>query len=120
MRPYAIRGAITAETNEVDSILNATKEMLKSIIDNNNLKFDDIVSMFFTTTKDLNAVFPARAARELGITNSALMCAHEMEVPNALPMCIRVMIHVFCENGFKPNHCYLRGAKILRPDLTQI
>lgn len=116
MRVYALRGAITCE-NTVDSMLSATKELLNTLISDNQLQEDDLISMFFTTTRDLNAVFPARAARELGFKRLALMCAHEMSVPQALQKCVRVMIHVNAPDDFEPQFVYLRGAKKLRPDL---
>ncbi len=119
MKVYAIRGAITVAVNEVDAILTATTEMMKEIISKNQLSESDYISFFFTTTHDLNAVFPARAIREMGLTNTSLMCAQEINVPGALPRCIRVMIHVHKENDFKPKHIYLRDARRLRPDLTQ-
>jgi chorismate mutase len=91
--------------------------MLETIFALNEIDREDVVSMFFTTTRDLNATFPAVAARELGLDEIALMCAHEMEVPGSLPLCIRVMLHV---NTAVPRdalkHCYLRAAKQLRPE----
>ena len=117
MKVFAIRGATTAIENSVEAILESTKDMLAQLMVENNLAKNDLISMFFTTTSDLNAVFPARAARELGITNAALMCAHEMNVEGALPKCIRVMVHVNRESNFQPKYVYLEEAKKLRPDL---
>ncbi|QOR35812.1 chorismate mutase [Clostridium sp. 'deep sea'] len=117
MKTFAIRGATTAVANSEQAILIATKEMITELINTNGINNEDLISMFFTTTRDLNAAFPARAVRELGITNVALMCAHEMNVVGSLPKCIRVMVHVNKQNDFIPNYVYLGEAKTLRPDL---
>src|SRR5436853_2491184 len=88
-----IRGATTADENTRESILEATHELLMHLIEANSLSADDIASVIFSTTPDLNAVFPAVAARELGWLHTALLCAHEMAVPGSLSKCIRVLIH---------------------------
>jgi chorismate mutase len=110
-----IRGATTVEANTVEAILEATRELLEAMLKANEVNQDHIASVFFTTTPDLNAEFPALAARYLGV---ALMCGHEMNKPGALPMCLRILIHV---NTDKPaseiKHVYLRDAKVLRPDI---
>lgn len=113
----AIRGATTARANTAEDILEATSELMETIFALNDIELDDVVSAFFTTTRDLNATFPAVAARELGMDNVALMCAHEMDVPGSLPSCVRVMLHV--NTALKPDeikHVYLRGAIQLRPE----
>jgi chorismate mutase len=113
----AIRGATTVESNTAEDILEATEELLRTIIGYNDLTVDDFVSMFFTTTSDLNATFPAVAARNLGLEQVPLMCAHEMNVPGALDMVVRVMVHV---NTTVPasaiKHVYLHHARELRPE----
>ena len=115
----AIRGATTAEQNTAEDIIEATEELLRSIIHYNDLQVEDMVSMIFTTTADLNATFPAVAARgmNIGLDTVPLMCAHEMNVPGALDMVVRVMIHV---NTTVPaseiKHVYLRRAHDLRPE----
>ena len=88
-----IRGATTADANTREAILAATREMLALLIEQNRLQPDDIVSAIFSTTPDLNAEFPAVAARDLGWVDTALLCTHEMAVPGSLPRCIRVLIH---------------------------
>ena len=115
----AIRGATTAEQNTAEDITEATEELLSSIIHYNDLKVDDMVSMIFTTTTDLNATFPAVAARgmNIGLDAVPLMCAHEMNVPGALDKVVRVMIHVNTDVPAKDiKHVYLRRATILRPE----
>ena len=111
----AIRGAITSPSNSSEEILAATTEMLNSIIKENSLKVEDIISAFSTTTQDLNAEFPPVAARKIGWVNGALMCSHEMKVPGALQKCIRVMVHVNTEkNPTDIVNIYLRDAVNLR------
>ena len=111
----AIRGATTAEENSDDSIIDATLELLKELIDANNLNDADVISAFFTTTSDLNAQFPAVAARKIGGTNVALMCAHEMDVPDAQQRCIRVMVHINSDREVSQiKNIYLREATNLR------
>jgi chorismate mutase len=113
----AIRGATTAEANTAEDILEATEELLRTVLTLNEMTVDDLVSIIFTTTADLNATFPAVAAREMGLDQIPLMCAHEMSVPGSLDQVVRVMIHV---NTTKPTaeirHVYLRRAAVLRPE----
>ncbi|WP_420795381.1 chorismate mutase [Desulfofalx alkaliphila] len=114
-----IRGAITVDKNNSDLIIDGTKELLKEIVKQNNLQTEDICSVLFTITKDLNAEFPALAAREMGWNTVPLLCALEPDISGALPRCIRVLIHVntrLKQNQMK--HVYLRDAVILRPDLA--
>lgn len=114
----AIRGAITVKENERDEILQATRRMLEQIVQQNSLKEDDIISAIFTTTRDLNAAFPAEAARQMGWKYPALMCSNEMEVPGSLRKCIRVLLHVNTDMpADKIRHVYLEEARSLRPDL---
>lgn len=113
----AIRGATTADTNTAEDILEATSEMLRTVITLNDLDVDDFVSIFFTTTRDLNATFPAVAARQLGLDQVALMCAHEMDVQGSLAMCVRAMVHVNTDVPVSEiKHVYLKGAVQLRPE----
>ena len=114
-----LRGATCCAENTADSILQATQELLQEIIRANRLTdFDEIVSAIFTTTADLDAAFPAEAARELGMHQVPLLCANEIDVPGAMPRCIRILLHV---NADKPAqemvHIYLRDARRLRPDM---
>jgi chorismate mutase len=111
-----IRGATTVEQNNREEILRATKELLQLLITKNNLQKDAIASAIFSTTPDLNAEFPAYAARELGWTDIALMCTQEIPVPNSLAKCIRILLHVNTEqSASKIQHVYVRGAVSLRP-----
>lgn len=115
-----IRGATTVDANTKEAILAASKELLSAIIDANGVEMDDVASVFFSTTPDLNAEFPAVAAREMGWTHTALMCAHEMAVPGSLPMCLRILMHVnTSKTQGEMEFIYLRGAKVLRQDLVK-
>lgn len=121
MSMRAIRGAITVESNEVGLILSATRRLLEAILDRNpSLHVDDLASALFTLTPDLNAAFPAQAARQLGWTQVPMMCAQEIPVPGALPNCIRVMLHWNTPlTANQVQHVYLEEAVRLRPDLQQ-
>lgn len=115
----AIRGATTVDENTKVSILNATKELLEIIMEKNQLISDNLISVLFTTTVDLNTAFPAAAARKMGWEHVPLMCANEIDVEGSLKRCIRVLIHVYTDKEPKDiKHIYLNGAKILRPDLS--
>ena len=115
-----IRGATTVEANTREAILDAARELLAEVIRQNDIRSEDVASAYFSTTRDLDAEFPAVVARlHFGWTNVALMCGHEMAVPGSLPMCLRVMLHVNTERSQDEIcHVYLRGAAVLRPDLT--
>jgi len=114
----AVRGAVTVEKNSEDEIICETKNLLTKIVELNGINVDDIASIFFSVTKDLNAAFPAVAARQLGWTSVALMCTNEMDVPGSLEKCIRVLMHVNTDkNSGDIRHVYLKDAKTLRPDL---
>ncbi len=117
MPARGIRGAITAEQNTKDCIQSNTRELLQEIVKLNELKHEDIAAAFFTTTTDLNADFPAVGARQLGWTDIALMCGHEMDVPGAMKSVIRVMVLVNTEKPLSQLvHVYLKEAQRLRPD----
>jgi chorismate mutase len=111
----ALRGAITVEANEADAILSATEELVREIMDRNRLAPDDLVSCIFTCTADLDAEFPAVAARGLGLSAVPLLCAREIDVPGALPRVIRMLVH--CYGDGPAQHVYLREAVSLRRDL---
>ena len=121
MKFRGVRGATTVEANTAEAILTATGELLRAVIDANGIEEDDVASLIFTTTPDLDAVYPAKAARDLGWTQVALMGCQEMNVPGGLPCCIRVLIHW---NTTKANHelrhVFLHGATALRPDLSPV
>lgn len=112
----ALRGAITVPANTTAAIGEATRELLTCLVDRNDLQVDEIVSVFFTLTPDLNACFPAGAAREMG-WDVPMLDTQEIDVPGALPSCIRVLVHV--DISRRPRHAYLRGAIALRPDLER-
>lgn len=112
-----IRGATTTTENTAEAILSATRELLTELIAANDIQQEDIASVIFTTTVDLNAEYPALAARKMGWHDVALMCGHEMVVPGALKQCIRVLIHWnTTRRNDEIQHVYLRGAVNLRPD----
>jgi chorismate mutase len=114
-----IRGATTVSTNTREEIVEATRELLTALIEANTLDPEDVASAIFTTTPDLNAEFPAVAARQLGWTFVPLMCGHEMSVPGSLPRCVRILLHVNTDKGAHDvHHLYIRGASVLRPDLS--
>ena len=120
MAVRGIRGAITVDENSPEAIIAATDELLRAMIDMNAIDPAEVASAFFTTTVDLNAAFPAYAARRLGWLAVPLMCSHEMAVPGDLPRCIRILLHL---NTDKPQsamrHVYLRDAMALRRDLIE-
>jgi chorismate mutase len=117
MRLRALRGAITAEANDAESILAATQELMQAILDQNSLAADELVSCIFTCTRDLDAEFPAVAARQMGLSAVPLLCAHEIDVPGSLPRVIRVLVHCYADESAPPRHVYLRDAVSLRKDL---
>lgn len=110
-----IRGAITVDANTEDALKDATLELLTELIEKNNIEEADISHVFFTLTNDLNAAFPAKFARlDFGWKKVAMMCHHELDVPNSLPRCLRVMLVVNCGENFEPEFVYLKGAEKLR------
>lgn len=115
----AIRGAITVNNNDKEEILQATKELLGKIMDENNADMEDIVDIIFTLTPDLNAVFPARAARDMGFTDVPLMCMSEIPIDGALEKCVRILLTLNTDKSQKEiKHIYLRNAVALRPDIA--
>jgi chorismate mutase len=114
----AVRGAATVEADTREAIASATRDLLAQLLQVNDLRTDDIVSALFTLTPDLTSDFPARAARELGWHDVPLFCAAEIAVPNALPRCVRVLLHVYVRPRRLLTPLYLRGAAALRPDLA--
>jgi chorismate mutase len=112
-----VRGAITAPENSREAILAATRELLEAIVAANNIAPEDIASVYFTATTDLNATYPALAARQLGWTDLALLCGQELDVPDSLRRCIRVLLHWNTGKSVKEIvHVYLGEAVVLRPD----
>jgi len=115
---WALRGAISVERNEAEAILSATAELLQAVIDRNGLSREDLISCIFTVTDDLNAAFPAQAARELGLTAVPLLCAREIPVPGSAPRIVRLLLHYYGPPDVAPEHVYLREARALREDLA--
>ncbi|MGE5594711.1 MAG: chorismate mutase [Hyphomicrobiales bacterium] len=114
-----VRGATTVSENTREAILEAARELLTAIVEANDINPEDVASATFTTTPDLNAEFPAVAARQMGWTFVPLMCGHEMGVPGSLPMCLRILLHLNTDKGpHDIHHIYIRGAAALRPDLS--
>jgi len=115
MLSKGIRGAITVDENTENSIKEATLGLLNELVKVNKIEEKYISHVFFTLTEDLNAAFPAKFARiDFGWKNTAILCHHELNVPNSLPMCLRVMVVVNCEDAFEPKFVYLKGASKLR------
>ena len=113
-----IRGATVVEENTGEAILAASKDLLQQVVAANGVEAGDIACVFFTTTPDLDAAFPAAAAREMGWTQVALLCSHEMDVVDALPRCLRILMLVNTEKKSEEIvHIYQNGAEVLRTDL---
>lgn len=120
MSVCCIRGAITIEENTREQVLDNTKILINKIMEENNVSIDDIISITFTATKDIDAAYPAVGARQLGINDAALVCFQEMNVVGSLKMCIRAMVMINSNKSQKDlNHIYLKGAVVLRPDIVQ-
>jgi chorismate mutase len=117
MRLFALRGAISVERNDAEDILGATSELMRAIMQRNGLQPEAVVSCIFTATNDLNAEFPAVAARALGFDRVPLLCAQEIPVPRSMPHVIRVLIHYYATEDHRPEHVYLGDALGLRGDL---
>ena len=115
-----IRGATTVPADDPELILQATRELLETILyENEGMQLDEVASTFFTTTEDLASAYPALAARQMGWDLVPMMCAREIPVPEGLPLCIRVLIHWNTDKKQQEiHHVYLRDAVILRPDLA--
>ena len=117
MRLFALRGATSVESNTADSILGATEELMREIMERNELAPEWMVSCIFTVTEDLDAEFPAVAARNIGLSSVPLMCAREVPVPGSLPRVIRVLVHYYAPEDHHQRHVYLHEARVLRADL---
>lgn len=114
-----IRGAIKLKENSREAIFGATKRLIEAIMEANDVRVEDIASVFFTATGDLNADYPAYAARELGWIHVPLLCAREMDVPGGMKMVIRILMHVNTEKAQKQiKHQYPGETARLRPDIS--
>lgn len=117
-RLRALRGAVTVDANDGEAIVAATEELLQEMISRNGVDGDDLVSMIFTATPDLDAEFPALGARRLGLAHVPLLCSVELDVAGALPRVVRVLMHLYSERAAADlQHVYLREARELRADL---
>ena len=117
MRLFAVRGAVQAEANESAAIVEATTELMQELLGRNGLEPEALVSCLFTTTVDLDAEFPAVAARGAGLEAVPLLCCQEIPVPGAMPRVIRAMVHYYAPLGHVPAHAYLGATQELRSDL---
>lgn len=120
MAVRAVRGAIQVDADDRDAIIEATAELVRTVLDRNALEARDLISVVFTATPDLTAEFPAYAARAIGITDVPFLCATEIDVPGAMPRVVRLLAHVDTERARdEVRHVYLRGAAALRTDLPR-
>jgi chorismate mutase len=120
VRLRALRGATTSEANDAAAIIEATAELLREMLRRNDVDPDDVVSMIFTATPDLDAEFPATAARKIGMSHVPLLCAREIEVPDAVTRCVRVLMHLYTSRAPAAlKHVYLGDARQLRTDLPE-
>jgi chorismate mutase len=116
-RLWAVRGAAQADANDAESILGATEDLVRELMDRNGLEPAAMVSCIFTVTDDLDAEFPAVAARRLGLDQVPLLCTREIAVPGAMPRVIRALVHYYAPAQHEPAHAYLGAARELRSDL---
>jgi chorismate mutase len=117
LRLWAVRGATKAQRNDPNAIVEATQELMRELIARNDLAPERIVSCIFTSTHDLNAEFPAVAARNLGLNHVPLLCAREVDVPGSMVSVIRALVHYYAPQDHTPAHAYLGEAQELRSDL---
>lgn len=116
----ALRGATTIDVDTEEEVMAHTKELLAEMLTRNEIFKEDLISIFFTATRDIHSAFPAAAARAIGLGDVPLMCAGELEITNATPLCVRVMMHLDSSlERSELRHVYLRGAKGLRDDLPE-
>lgn len=116
----ALRGATTCDTDTPEDIGAATQELLRAMMDRNEFAHDDVISVIFTTSPDLTSAFPATGARDLSFGDIPLLCASEINVPGAMPFCIRVLMHLYTTRARDElRHVYLRNAQVLRDDLPE-
>jgi chorismate mutase len=117
MRLFALRGANSVESNTPEAILGATEALMRELMARNGLGSEHLVSCIFTVTEDLDAEFPAVAARNIGLGKVPLMCAREVPVPGSLPQVIRILVHYYAPEDHQPRHVYLGETRVLRADL---
>jgi len=120
MRVIALRGATQLKSDSSDEMAEAVTELLGTLFERNELKHEDLISIFFTSTEDLISDFPAAAARTLELGDVPLMCAREIPVAGSLPRVVRVMVHAYSDlHRASVKHVYMRGAEVLRKDIAQ-
>jgi chorismate mutase len=117
MRLIALRGAASVPANQADAILDTTEGLMREVLERNALGAEDLVSCIFTLTEDLDAEFPAVAARRMGLSGVPLLCTREIPVPGSMPQVIRVLIHAYAPDGHAAQHVYQGEARKLRLDL---
>ena len=116
----ALRGATTIESDTTDQIRSRTIELLEQMLERNGVNHDDIISVLFTATDDIHSMFPASAARDIGFGDIPLICARELDIEGATPLCIRVLMHLNTTVSRSDlRHVYLEGASGLRDDLPE-
>ncbi|MGB3989036.1 MAG: chorismate mutase [Acetivibrionales bacterium] len=116
----AIRGATTVKNNTKEEILDATSELVQEIMERNGITRENIISIIFSVTSDLDAAFPATAARQMGFDRVAMLSTYEMDVPDSLRKCIRVLMHIQTDKkNDELAYVYLKEARKLRPDIIQ-
>lgn len=116
-RLWAVRGATKVPSNNPETIVEAAEELMRELMKRNELEPERMVSCIFTSTYDLNAEFPAVAARNVGLDKVPLLCAREIDVPGAMPSVIRTLVHYYAPGDHEPDHTYLGDAQELRSDL---
>ena len=116
-RLWAVRGATRADANDPEKVIEATQELMRELMSRNGIEPDGMVSCIFTSTHDLNAEFPAAAARKIGLESVPLLCAQEIDVPGSMRSVIRVLVHYYAPPDHNPVHTYLGEAQRLRSDL---
>lgn len=116
----ALRGATTIDADTVDDVRQRTIELLRTMVERNDVQHDDVISVLFTATDDIHSMFPATAAREIGFGDVPLICARELDIVGATPLCIRVLMHLNTDRANADlHHVYLAGASGLRDDLPE-
>ena len=120
VRLRALRGATTLDADTRDQVMERTGTLVRAVLERNGLSADDLVSIIFTATDDVTAEFPAAAARAVGINQVPLLCARELSVQGAVPLCIRLLVHAYTDRDPADlRHVYLEGAEPLRTDLPR-
>ncbi|HEX2038588.1 MAG TPA: chorismate mutase [Acidimicrobiales bacterium] len=116
----ALRGATTVDADTTEQVHERVQALLAAMLDRNDVSKDDLISIVFTATDDIHSMFPAAAARAIGMGDVPLLCARELDIEGGTPLCIRVLVHVMTERSrAELHHVYLEGARGLRDDLPE-